>query len=325
MKNLCLFVWLLAASSPAVVIRDDLHDSWYTEIGSKDAYKCVGRILTGTNSASGVYIGFGNGAHWLLTAAHVSITSPAEVKFSQGISSGYSLIVSSRIAYNPHTLGLDDLALIKIHQFGSANIPAAKFSKSLLSIPNAVADHPLVTSVGFGQTGTGVTGQQSGTEGTKRGFRNRIDSIGGAYTNGAPGQPGHNVRTYEGYMADFDNDTVENNTLNFADNSHIPDGTKSSKSWEQTEGQLAPGDSGGGLFSTVDSNEVLVGINSYGVDGGVLGAAGTYGTWSGWTPINRERALWIREHTGIEAVPEPGVFLGLASGLLFFRRRRGKQ
>ncbi|MBL8060643.1 MAG: PEP-CTERM sorting domain-containing protein [Chthonomonas sp.] len=322
MKCFPLFVWLLAATTPAVVIRDDLADAWYKEIADKDAYKCVGRIATDTTSASGVYIGFGNGAHWLLTAAHVSITSPATVNFAGGISSAYSLIVSSRIAYDPYTLGLNDLALIKIHNFGSSNLAPAKFSKTLLDIPDAVADHPLITSVGFGQTGTGITGQQAGTQGTKRGFRNRIDAIGTTYTTGTAGQPDYNVRAYEGYMADFDNDTDGNNTLNHADNTHIPAGAKSSKSWEQTEGQLAPGDSGGGLFRTVDDQEVLVGINSYNVDGGVLGPAGTYGTWSGWTAINRERALWIRQHTGIEAVPEPCTLIGFTAGAWLLGRRK---
>ncbi|MBL8060644.1 MAG: PEP-CTERM sorting domain-containing protein [Chthonomonas sp.] len=305
---LSLFV---VGSAHAVVIRHDVNDNLYTALGN--SYASVGRIHTETDttigSASGVYIGSHNGSAWLLTAAHVTFagTTTATVTFGANT---FNLDTASRQDFSGGTIvnGKNDLALLKITGFNAA-IGAAKLFNNKLNIPLG-GPKPIGTSVGFGRTGTGNTGA-NGASGTKRGLRNRLDWV--DWTNGGS--------TLWGYWADFDNNTVAANTLDFAGQfPSLPDMPASSKEPLDLEGITAAGDSGGALFANVDSSELLVGITSSGGPG--PDGVGHYGSTSVWTPINATSSAWITEKTGITAVPEPGTMATLALGVVAMLRRR---
>jgi len=127
-----------------------------------------------------------------------------------------------------------------------------------------------------------------------------IDVIGTAY-----GQ------TATSFVADFDR----------------PDGTTnadpelSSPTATRLEGNVANGDSGGGVFITEGGNRYLVGINSY-TGQFAPGPASAYGSISGATNLELFHT-WISDQTGITAVPEPGyVWIFSLGSLLALRRRR---
>lgn len=95
----------------------------------------------------------------------------------------------------------------------------------------------------------------------------------------------------------------------------------SSPAATRLEGNVATGDSGGGVFITEGGVRYLVGINSYTGRFGP-GAASSYGSISGATNLELFHS-WIFERTGVSAVPEPGSVWALClGGLLALRRRR---
>ncbi|NQX02641.1 PEP-CTERM sorting domain-containing protein, partial [bacterium] len=152
------------------------------------------------------------------------------------------------------------------------------------------------TWVGHGLTGTGLTGAQLPLE--FRAFTNIIDVMGPAYG-----------LTATSFVSDFDR----------------PDGSTNADSSSPTatrlEGNVASGDSGGGVFITVGGVRYLVGISSYTGRFGP-GAPSSYGSISGATNLDLFHS-WIFEQTGIRAIPEPaGLWLFCLAGLLALRRHR---
>jgi hypothetical protein len=147
--------------------------------------------------------------------------------------------------------------------------------------------------VGYGSTGTGLTGYTGG--GGKRGMENVVDAFGTA--------GGWNVNIL---VSDFDNPS------NPADN------VFGSATPLNLEGNVAPGDSGGGLFI----GGQLAGVHSFlaFVDG--TGDA-DYGDLTGSTRVSSSVG-WIYSVTG---VPEPGTVLlfGLGLGALAVAGRRRRK
>lgn len=306
---------MVAGTTSAVVIRHDVEDQLYKDLGNQAQYACVGRIdsTEGDDSyiASGVYIGAHNGSSWLLTAAHNNLddASAATVKFGNNT---FTLDRNSWVDYSDGNLvpGKNDLALIKIQALENAPT-AARFVSSALVINAAGADKPIGTSVGFGKSGNGNTGW-AGDPGTKRGLKNRLEFV-DLHVDAGP-----NSADYWGYWADFDNGAASGNKLN------IPPLIASSATQLGLEGITAPGDSGGGLFVTKDGAERLVGITSTSSPG-IGDVDGAYGSITRWTAINTASSQWVTQQTGIAAVPEPSAMIGLAAGLVALVRRRLKR
>ena len=156
------------------------------------------------------------------------------------------------------------------------------------------------TWVGYGVTGTGLTGKTAFPD-ARLGMNNIVDAFGediDVWTNT--------------FVSDFDSPDGQNDFFGFG---AIP---------LAGEGNVATGDSGGGVFARVDATEYLVGITAFaGFDDEAND--GDYGDISGATVIQNFEN-WIETTSGVSFVPElshSGIISGfLVIGLATLRRRR---
>jgi secreted trypsin-like serine protease len=247
-------------------------------------YPMVGKVTGSGFNGSGVLIA----ERWVLTAGHVSYGKTSGT-FQLG---GTSYTIQSSVTHPSYSLASNsfDLGLLYL----SAPVTAVDAARTVLLESSILGRE--ATWVGNGFTGTGLTGQYPSFE--LRGFTNFIDVMGPEY-----GQ------AETSFVADFDR----------------PDGSTNAPSSApvvtRLEGNLATGDSGGGVFITAaDGQRYLVGINSYTGRFGP-GAASSYGSISGATNLDLFHS-WIFAQTGITPVPEPGVWWLCTLGCLLSLRRR---
>ncbi len=283
---LLLGILALATLAPASIwgatIRDNQPDSSYLALATNVQYASVGTIVNSWNyNGSAILIE----PDWVLTAAHNLILASSATFTIDGNSYTSSQLFINPGWNNSNPFGGYDFGLVHLSSPVVGVTPATLYTGS--SELGQIG-----TFVGFGFTGTGLTGYNTLNH-QKRAFQNVID--------GNFGNPSLVLGS------DFDN------PHNPADNG-FGDPTPLT-----LEGCVAPGDSGGGVFITIGSQTYLEGVISFvasmdGNNNSDYGDASGFGRVSAFIP-------WITS-----TIPEPSVSMLLVAGaglsLLLGRRRR---
>ena len=268
--------------APGATILDDVAPQAYRDEAL--LYPSVGKITGAALNGSGVLIS----ERWVLTAGHVAMGKTGGT-FTIG-GTGYA--VQASVTYPDYVFPYDfsDIGLLHLASPVTGVTPASMLglasSGQLLGLEAAWA--------GFGLGGTGTTGAQAPLD--HRAFTNVIDVFGPAYG-----------LTSTAFIADFDK----------------PDGSTnapgSSPAATRLEGNVASGDSGGGVFITAAGTSYLVGVISF-TGGFSPGMNSRYGSISGATDLQQFHT-WIYQQTGISPIPEPSAALLAALGVLGLLRR----
>lgn len=277
--TLAFLVVLGGASAGAATIRHDRPDSSYLDLALLPEFAPVGTFVNNWGfSGSGVLIA----PDWVLTGAHMFAAATSGTFTVNGIAYDSTGLFGHSSWNGNNVFAGYDFGLVQLSSPVVGVTPALLYSGS-----GEVGE--VGTFVGFGHTGTGLTGYQT-LDNQKRAFQNVIDGDFG---------------TADVLLgADFDN------PLSVSDNDFgdpVP---------LDLEGVVAPGDSGGGVFLTVNSTPYLAGMISF-VAGRDGSANADYGDVVGFGRVSAVLP-WINT-----TIPEPtaatlGV-LGLA--LLIMRRR----
>ena len=246
--------------------------------------------LVRVNDASGVYLGYnaGTGNGWVLGAAHVA--NPVSVTVA---GTNYTVSSTQQVAGT-------DLLLLELSGVASTSA-AALPTISLASV--AASTNEFVLMAGRGYTTSSVYpypwgGTTTSDTQVMRWGTNRVSSVQAVDVDSV-------ISTH--IITDFDS----------------PSTTAGPGAVTAYEGQVAVGDSGGGLFAYRGGQWVLVGIGHYASDtGGSAANSAEHGDTSGYTDIDTYRS-GITTITGA-LIPEPSAaaLISLSAGLLFSRRRR---
>ena len=264
--------------SQAIVIRHDVADSEYTNLGN--SFSGVGRVHSG---GTGTLLT----SEWVITAAHV-VAGVSSTNFTAGGVTRSSSAIFVNPGYNPSDLGNGmDIALIRLST-------AITNTDTYWLYSGTDELSQIGTAIGFGETGTGLTGRVPGSGGTKRAGHNALDE----YLDSRETV----------FLTDFDSGDANDN--------FIGDATP-----EDLEFNVAPGDSGGSLMLFQNGQWKVAGITSFyaNLDGVTNG---DYGDFSGFMRINSAgNKEWIEQVT---AVPEPTTLaiLGLGAAALLRRKRK---
>jgi hypothetical protein len=273
---------LQPASIWGVTIRDDQPDSSYLALAASMEYAPVGTFVNSWGyTGSGTLIA----PDWVLTAAHNLILANSGTFTINGTSYTSTQLIGNPGWNESNPFGGYDFGLVHLSSPVEGITPAALYTGSS-------EFGQIGTFVGFGFTGTGLTGWKT-LDNQKRAFQNVID--------GNFGNPSILL------ASDFDNPHTT------ADNGF------GSATPLTLEGAVAPGDSGGGVFLTIGSQTYLAGVISFvaSIDGN---SNSDYGDASGFGRVSAFMP-WITS-----TIPEPSastlLVAGAGLGMLLGRRRR---
>jgi hypothetical protein len=262
--GLASVVWLVAGQSGwAGTIRHDRDDLLYTDLAALAEYDPVGIVRN--NGETGLFSGTLVKPQWVLTAAH-SVTNPAPTSSTFDVG-GIQYTADQWIAHPLWTgvLGRGvDLALIHLTTPVSGITPATLYTGS-------TEFDQAATIVGFGVTGTGLTGSIPDSNGTKRAGENIIDALGSA------------IGASDNYsLTDFDSPFANANS--FGDEFPL-----------DLEYKTAVGDSGGGVFIDDGGTKKLAGVPSFSAYADDIPNS-SYGEIDGFVRVSLFTG-WISEQT----------------------------
>ncbi|HEX3889474.1 MAG TPA: trypsin-like serine protease [Verrucomicrobiae bacterium] len=244
----------------SATIRDDVSDSDYVALGNDPAFAAVG-TFTANLTGCGTLIA----PDWVLTAAHLILGAHSGTFTLDGTAySATQIITDPNWDGNPSDG--NDFALVQLSSSLTPIPPSLLYTGSTLLGQTA-------TFVGYGFTGTGLTGYRT-LDGQKRGFQDVVDLNNSNFGN-----------TVSVFGSTFD--SPADNALSL-------------------EGCVAPGDSGGGVFVSDGSQYYLAGVISFVAS--TNGAAKSYyNNISGFDSISPAMP-WITS-----TVPEPSTIALLAT------------
>jgi len=268
-----------ATSVWGVTIRDDQGDQDYLDLAASAEYACVGTFASGLTGCATLIA-----PDWVLTAAHLFVASSGTFTIN-GVTYATDQLIKHPQFVSGQELQGYDMGLAHLTTPVAGVTPAAPYTGSLEPVY-------VMTFVGFGLTGTGLTGATR-ADFKKRAFQNMAD--------GDFGDPAVLLGS------DFDNphSAADNH---FGDPNPLP-----------LEGCVAYGDSGGGVFLTADSATYLAGVISFvaAIDGN---GNSDYGDLTGFGRVSAFND-WIST-----AIPEPSIAglagLGTACLWVWGRSRR---
>jgi trypsin/dockerin type I repeat protein len=297
LRRICLSVSLVTILGlrrcGAITIRDDTSDSLYTALSAQAAYASIGYVDVLAPGANVFGTGILIAPDWVLTTAH-SVTAggsatavPAgEVSFGQGASAtpftpGPDPIAQVVVdpSFTGNLLQGNDLALLQLTTPITTLAPAAIYPGSLGSEIGLTA-----TAVGYGDTGTGLTGQTE-PAGTRRALQNVIESFGGVLVTGGTTQDPavYSLLAYSSNLLFTDFVSPNSSQWPSTNIMGVPDPLP-------LEGAIAPGDSGGGLFVTVNNQTYLDAVTDF--EGNMsTNPDGKYGDYDGYVRLSAADSL----------------------------------
>ena len=214
-------------AAQAGTIRHDRSDQLYLDLAQEPQYQPVGMITIGEYLGSGTLVA----GRWVLTAAHVVEDGTAsQFNFDLGGQTYGATQIIVHPEWNGDLTESGDLAMVKLDRVVTGVSPATLYTG------RAEVDK-VTTVVGFGRTGTGLTGDVL-EAGTKRAGQNLIGGLGDVV--------GYSTKSI---LADFDDPDPFATGLGIC---------------LDLEYCTAPGDSGGGWFIQDNNQHLLVGVTSYG-------------------------------------------------------------
>jgi hypothetical protein len=262
---------LIATAAPAwaMTVRHDVADSSYQTYGAQFPTGLI-QIGGSLDSSGTLFQTTHDNGLWVLTAGHVTATDPNtnlnSITFTLG---GTTVGVTETHRLTSSATSGNDLGLLKLDAKIAGVTPATLYTGSRDDLVGQTLSY-----TGYGITGTGLTGSQSGTGGTLRGGTNVADLKGG---QGLVGSYSDRI-----LFCDFDNGQVVNNRF----------GSRFVTSHEMN---VALYDSGGGLFVDAAGEWQLAGVHSFVLsDGDSL--AQDYGDMSASTTIEANLD-WISQWT----------------------------
>jgi len=251
-------------------------------------YPSVGKVTGGFMNGSGVLIS----DRWVLTAGHITDFRTGGI-YNIG---GMNYTIQTVYAHPQHAVfsSTYDIGLLYL----SSSVVGVEAATMYRTGDSASLLGREATWVGDGFTGTGLNDNRGSNE--MRAFTNIIDGLTPYSTLPGPS-----------FFSDFDNPDGTSNSLTLlASDTHAT----------RLEGNVTPGDSGGGVFVTIAGKSYLVGIGSY-TSGFSPGLNSKYGALSGAADLNFFHQ-WVQNTSGISPVPEPGVLWLCSLGSLVWLRRR---